>query len=116
MASKVLIKGVDELQKKLRANITLEDCKKVVAKNGVDLDEKMTEKAEFRYGYQTGDTKGSITLSTSNQGLTVGVYPRTDYSPYLEFGTRKTNAQPFVKPAFDEIKEDFLDDMSKLMI
>ena len=36
-------------------------------------------------------------------------------TPYLEYGTRFMDAQPFVRPAFDEQKEKFKDDMQKLV-
>lgn len=114
MAS-IKVTGVKELQKRLKKNVTLDDVKKVVRQNGSELQEKMQDKADFKKGYQTGETKRSITLEIQNSGMTAEVKPTTDYSPYLEFGTRFMDAQPFVRPAFEEQLTQFKSDMQKLV-
>lgn len=114
MAS-IKITGVKELQQRLKKNVTLDDVKKVVRQNGSELQTKMQDKADFTKGYQTGQTKRSITLEMQNSGLTAEVQPTTDYSPYLEFGTRFMSAQPFVRPAFEEQLTQFKSDMQKLV-
>lgn len=111
----IKITGIKELQKQLKKNVTLDDVKKVVRQNGSELQDKMQDKAEFTKGYQTGETKRSITLEMSNSDLTATVEPTTDYSPYLEFGTRFMEAQPFVRPAFEEQLSQFKSDMQKLV-
>ena len=111
----IKITGVKELQKQLKKNVTLDDVKKVVRQNGSELQDKMQDKAEFTKGYQTGETKRSITLEMSNGNLTATVEPTTEYSPYLEFGTRFMDAQPFVRPAFEEQLTQFKSDMQKLV-
>lgn len=114
MAS-IKITGVKELQKQLKKNVNLDDVKKVVRQNGSELQQKMQDKAEFTKGYQTGETKRSITLEMQNSDLTAEVQPTTEYSPYLEFGTRFMSAQPFVRPAFEEQLTQFKSDMQKLV-
>ena len=47
--------------------------------------------------------------------MTAEVGPTTDYAYYVEFGTRKMEAEPFVKPAWEEQKEQFEKDMQKLV-
>lgn len=108
-------KGLDDLQKALKENATMNDVKKVVAKNGSDLQSKIQENAEFTKGYQTGTTKRSVNLEIADNGLTASSEPMTEYAPYLEYGTRFMDAQPFVKPAFDEQKKKFEKDMKKLV-
>lgn len=112
---KITIKGIDELQKRLKQNVTLDDVKKVVRQNGSELHERMQDKADFKKGYQTGTTKRSIGLEIKDSGFTAEVEPTTEYSPYLEFGTRFMEAQPFVRPAFDEQVQQFKSDMQKLV-
>ena len=41
--------------------------------------------------------------------------PTTEYSPYLEYGTRFMSKQPFVKPALEEQEKKFNADMQKLV-
>jgi HK97 gp10 family phage protein len=111
----IKITGVKELQKQLKKNVTLDDVKKAVRKNGTELQTKMQDKADFTKGYQTGATKDSIRVEMSNSNLTATVEPTTEYSPYLEFGTRFMDAQPFVRPAFEEQLTQFKSDMQKLV-
>ena len=111
----ISVKGLDKLQKKLKANATMNDVRRVVKQNGAELQTKMQEKAEFAKGYQTGRTKGSIGLNIEDGGLAAAVEPTTEYAPCLEFGTRFMEAQPFVGPALDEQKLIFKADMQKLM-
>mgnify|MGYP003300587616 CR=1 FL=1 len=111
----IKVTGLDKLQKALKENVTMDDVKKVVKHNGSQLQKKMQSNADFVKGYQTGTTKRSIGLEIKDEGLTAEVAPTTEYSPYLEYGTRFMEAQPFVKPSHDEQKEKFKRDMQKLV-
>lgn len=113
--SGIKIDGLEELIKGLKENVTLDDVKRVVKHNGSELQQKMQGKADFKKGYQTGQTKRSIGLEMEDGGFTASVGPETDYSPYLEYGTRYMDAQPFVKPAYEEQKVKFKSDMQKLV-
>lgn len=111
----IKVSGLDKLQKKLKDNVTLDDVKRVVSHNGSQLHRKMQNKADFKMGYQTGETKRSIGLEIKDSGFTAEVGPETEYSPYLEYGTRFMTAQPFIKPAYNEQKAKFKSDMQKLV-
>jgi len=113
--SRITVKGLDKLQKKLKDNVTMDDVKQVVKHNGSGLQRKMQAKADFTKGYQTGTTKRSIGLEIKDSGFTAEVAPETEYSPYLEYGTRFMEAQPFVKPAHEEQSQKFKRDMAKLV-
>lgn len=113
--ARLKIEGLDKLEKALKENVTLNDVKRVVRKNGSDLQSLMQEKADFKKGYQTGQTKRSIGLEVIDSGFTAEVGPETEYSPYLEYGTRFMEAQPFINPAFNVQKEKFKSDMDKLV-
>ena len=108
------IEGIKKLQAKLKKNVQMDDVKRVVKTNGAQLKNKMVRNANFVKGYQTGTTKRHIFRNTKDSGLTVEVGPTTEYSPYLEFGTRFMEAQPFVRPALDEQKKEFVKDFKKL--
>jgi HK97 gp10 family phage protein len=109
------ITGLDKLQKALKDNVTMDDVKKVVRTNGRQMQRKMQANADFKMGYQTGQTKRSIGLEILDDGMTAESGAKTDYAPYLEYGTRFMQAQPFVKPAHDEQKQKFKSDMQKLV-
>lgn len=114
MAS-IKVEGLDELQKALKDRATLEQVKKTIYVNGRELKEKMSENADFTRGYATGTTKKSIGIEIKNGGFTAEVGPETAYSPYVELGTRRMEAQPFIRPAYYEQKEKFIRDMKKLV-
>lgn len=112
---KITITGLDKLEKKLKNSVKMTDVQRVVKHNGAQLQRKMQQKADFTRGYATGTTKRSIGLELKDGNFTAEVEPTTEYSPYLEYGTRFMDAQPFVNPAFDEQKEQFKSDMLKLV-
>lgn len=119
----IKFEGLYELQKKLKENVTMDDVKRVVRHHGSKLQQKAQDNADFRGHYRgnkfippTGKLKGSIMLDTTkNNGLTAEVEPTAEYAPYPEFGTRFMDAQPYLKPAWEEQKEAFKRDMDKLV-
>lgn len=113
--AKISINGLEKLEKRLKDNVSLNDVKRVVRKNGSELQKKMQEKADFTRGYQTGTTKRSIGLEIKDGGLTADSGPETEYAPYLEYGTRFMEAQPFVRPALNEQAAKFKSDLQKLV-
>ena len=113
--SRIKIEGLDELEKALKENFTLDDVKRTVRLNGQQLQDKIQNNADFKMGYATGQTKRSVNLEIKDGGFTADSGPTTEYSPYLEYGTRFMDAQPFIKPAYNEQKEKFKRDMQKLV-
>ena len=111
---KIKIEGLDKLQKALKDNVTMDDVKRVVRQNGSQLQRKTEANADFTKGYQTGQTKRSIGLEIVDGGFAAEVEPTTDYSPYLEYGTRFMDAQPFVGPAYNEQVQKFKRDLDRL--
>ena len=109
--AKVKIVGVEQLQKKLKANATLDDVKRVVRKNGAD----MQSRAQRNAPVDTGTLKRSLGLEITNSGMAAEVEPTAEYAPYVEYGTRFMDAQPFVKPAYNAQKEQFKQDMDRLV-
>lgn len=111
----ISFKGLKELEDQLKHNATLTYVKRVVRKNGSDLQRKIQRNADFKMGYQSGTTKRSVGLDITDHGLTAESGPTTEYSEYLEYGTRFMDAQPFVKPALDEQEQKFKSDMQELV-
>ena len=124
--SDIKIVGMQALKKKLEKNVRMDAVKKVIRHNGSQLQDKAQRNADFKGHYEwvkgkgkvfvkpTGDTKGSIRLDLLDSGLTAEVGPTTEYAEYLEYGTRFMEAQPFLKPAFDDQKKQFERDMKRL--
>ena len=107
----VKLEGMDELIKKLKKNVKLDDVRKIVKYRGSELQRSAMRLAPV----DTGTLYRGIGLDIKDSGMTAEVEPTADYAPYVEYGTRKMSAQPFMRPAFRAQKSLFLSDLEKLM-
>ena len=114
--------GMEKLEKKLKKNTDLSAVKTVVKKNGAEMQTKAQKNAPVGTpastgipNYVGGKLKQSISLKIADAGMTAEVEPKVHYGAYVELGTRYMKAQPYLRPAFDEQKEKFKRDMSKLV-
>lgn len=105
------IEGIAKLDKGLKKRMDLNAVKTVVRKNGADMQTKSQRNAPV----DTGTLKRSIGLDVSDNGMTATVEPTAEYAPYVELGTRFMEAQPYLKPAFEEQKKQFEKDLQKLV-
>lgn len=62
----------------------------------------------------TGNLRNSITTRVSNGGLTAGVVATASYAQYVENGTARQGAQPFMQPAVDRQAPVFREAMGRL--
>nr|DAW59143.1 MAG TPA: putative tail component [Caudoviricetes sp.] len=108
---KLTVTGTDALRKKLQQNGRLEAVKRVVKMNGAELQAKAQRNAPV----DTGTLKRSISLELRDGVLTAESEATAEYAPYVEWGTRFMNAQPFMRPAYYAQKEQFKSDLSRLM-
>lgn len=122
MAGDIKIIGLQKLQKKLKKNVDMTEVKRQVRKHGGQLQEKTMRNAPVGTpestgipGYVGGTLKRSIAIEIKDRGMTAEVEPTADYAPYVELGTRFMEAQPYLKPAFDEQKKEFEKDMKELV-
>jgi HK97 gp10 family phage protein len=118
------LKGLDKLQAKLQRVAKMEEVEHIVEENGKAMLEKAIKNTEkFRGHYRgkklikpTGATKRSLSENSSKlEKFKYRVAPGTDYAAYVELGTRKMSAQPFIKPAFDDQKKLFKNDLERLV-
>lgn len=118
----IKFEGLVELQNALASNSTLEKVKACVRVNGSELQDKAKDNAEFKGHYRgndfvkpTGNLKKKIHLLIKDSGLTAEVKPEAEYSAYVELGTRKMEAQPYLKPAFNEQIKQFKKDLDDIV-
>lgn len=122
------LKGLEKLQTKLQRVAKMEEVESIVEKHGTEMQKKAVNNASrFRGHYEgrgknrrfvrpTGATKRSISVNSSKiDRFRYRVAPGTAYAAYVELGTRKMSAQPFIKPAFDEQKKLFKNDLERLV-
>lgn len=107
----IKLTGINELQVKLKRNADLSAVKTIVKKNGAD----MHKKAQRNAPVDTGTLKRSITLKTTDGGLTAESESGAEYSGYVEWGTRYQEPQFFMGDALIKQGEEFKKDMRKLV-
>lgn len=119
--AKVKIVGLKELDVKLKKNVNLDKVKRVVRLNGSQLQTKAqryapvgTPESTGIPGYVGGTLKRGIGLEIKDAGMTAESEAAADYAPYVEWGTRYMEAQPFMRLAFYDQKEQFEKDMKNL--
>ena len=67
---------------------------------------KLARRAKEIVPVKEGILKGSI----KDEKIRPGVYEvstNEEYAPYIEFGTSKMRAQPYMQPAIDETRKEF---------
>lgn len=82
-------------------NRLLEDPSGEVGRELARRTVKVDRAAKERCPVDTGRLRSSITwrLGRDSQGLLGIVGTNVEYAPYVEFGTSRTGAQPFLRPA-----------------
>ncbi len=121
MKCKIDMRGLNQMQKKLLKGVSKDQISRVVRMNTAELTQKAKERApvsteKTNPGGAHGQLKRSIIPSMSSGGMVGKVNATVDYAEYVEMGTRFMAAQPYMKPAFDQQREVFLDDMKKLIM
>lgn len=103
--------GLDEMSQSLLKNANPERRQRVLKKYGSELKENAIDKAQFSGKYTTGETRRSITLEAGGDRAVVTAH--TKYSGYLEVGTRKMAAQPFMNPALEATVPGMVEELAK---
>lgn len=114
---KTKLVGVDKLSRALQKKIGAPAVKQIISTNTARLQGKTVQNAAAAYtkGYSTGATGRSIRMELQDGGLTGVVGMGMDYDPYLEVGTRFMEAEPALKPAFNQVKTQMHNDINRLM-
>lgn len=101
----VKLSGADKLINQLRFYQTdkKQRVREVVATFGLLIE---TE-AKLNAPVDTGRLRASIHLVLRSDGLGAEVATNLSYAPYLELGTRRTPAQPFLFPAAEKYRTPF---------
>lgn len=89
------------------------DAHEILKDHGSRLHRRAVRNAVFTRGYSTGATRQLINLTVGRDEARVKT--GTDYSGYVEVGTRKMEAQPYMGPALEETIPEFVADLEKGM-
>lgn len=122
MSKGISLVGMEKVVVKLQKNMKKEAVKRTVKKNGSRLQQKAMENAPVGTpestgikGYKGGTLKRSIILDITDGGMTAESEATIHYAGYVEYGTRYMGAQPYMRPALQEVGKQFKRDMEKLV-
>lgn len=109
--------GTDKLSKALQRKIGMPAVKEIISTNTARLQGQTVQNTATAYtkGYTTGATRRSVRMEIQDGGLTGIVGMGKDYDPYLEVGTRFMEAEPALKPAYNQVKTKMHADIDRLM-
>lgn len=77
----------------------------------------VNDDAKARAPVRTGNLRRSIHPELgeySSERVTVWVGTDVEYAPYVEMGTSKQAAQPYLRPALNENRQDIIDSVEKI--
>ncbi|MDP1419233.1 HK97 gp10 family phage protein [Peribacillus simplex] len=112
MKFKTKFKGLDQLTTKLETY--REDKTQEAIEIVTDTAFKIQANGKTRVAVDTGHTKRNIKVEIASDGLSALIGTRGDdveYAVPLEFGTNDTPAQPFMVPAHEEERPEFLSNL-----
>lgn len=100
----VKIHGMGSLTKKLDRldPLTVNALRNGVYKAGL----KVESDAKQVVPVDSGALKGSIGTSSKDGGMTVAIGTNLEYAPYVELGTSKMRAQPYLQPSLQKNKSN----------
>lgn len=105
------VKGVDRLVRQLAIK---SKQARIATDRQLELSSKRTERmAKVKASVDTGALKNSI-FSAKAGNLTYKVTAPQHYAIYVEKGTRKMRAQPYLKPALDAERPKLISNLRKL--
>lgn len=108
----IKLKGMVDVTEALsKGEAALEDVKTVVKYHGAGLQQKAKQYCPV----DTGNLKRSIGLELEDFGMTASCEATAEYAPYVEYGTRYMDAQPFMRLAMYNEEPEFIADLKKLM-
>lgn len=86
----------------------------VVRASGLLVEKNAKEIIVAKDIIDTGATLNSVGVDVLDGGLTVIVGPTTHYSVYLENGTYRMEARPFMEPAANLVEPQFVEAIHKV--
>ena len=102
--ARAFLSSLDEYQENV-----LERLQKDIEKAALTLEKNAKQNCPV----DTGKLRASITTEVGNLEAEVGT--NVEYALYVEFGTSKQSAQPFMRPALDKAITQLNRDMAKTL-
>ena len=114
----VKMKGVNDLLKKVQQLKSVSDKVVVAGLAQVGVDIANDARANHTFINRTNNLEGSIhplPVEMRGRRFIQKVVAAMEYAEYVEFGTEKTNAYPFMHPALNRNKDNLKTTMSAVI-
>lgn len=98
-----VIEGIPALESALRRKVA--ELHEAAAEGVREEVDAIKSDAQSRAPVDTGELRGSI--EPESEGLTGTVTTTSRHAGFMEFGTSKDEAQPFMKPAAEKARKRF---------
>jgi len=108
----VKFEGLDAVLRVLRSGPRKVAVKETLAKYGALI----CDEAKDIVPVDTGALQASIRKSVTGQGMNVRIAPNTYYAGYVEFGTWKMQARPYMRPAFSRYEPELMRELAIIML
>ncbi len=94
-----------------------ERVQQVLQNGAIRLAERAREFAPVRTGHLMASIKANIGERTESEAAfdPVQVIADTPYASFIEFGTSKMRAQPFLRPATEETEPEILEEVDNVL-
>ena len=110
----IVIEGGDEMVRAIRNRFNHDKVARVVKRNTAQA--QQTAMRIVPVAKKNGGTlKRSITMRVDVTGLAGYITAGAYYGPYVEYGTRYMDSQPFMRPAAREQAPIFINDLRNLL-
>lgn len=110
MKRMIMLRGADDIIKKLQRDAKMESVKRVVKTHTIELNRAVQQRAPVR----TGFLRRSVIMSLEDDGMSGHVTATAIYANDVNFGTRYQHAQPFVSASYNIQKIKFQQDLKRL--
>lgn len=86
-----------------------ENIKQIIAETAVNIQSE----AKSRVPVDTGNLKNSMNMQLFNNGLSAEISNSAEYASHVEFGTRRSKAQPYLFPAYEANVKKYVAELNK---
>lgn len=111
----IRIEGLDQTLQMFRTyyQTATDDVKDLVKESAY----KIEQVAKARCPVDTGRLRASITTSIDEgaNDIVAKVGTPVEYAHFVEYGTYKQDAQPYLTPAFNQVKSQFISQLKSIL-
>lgn len=114
--AKLQVHGLDNLIRKIEG--LPPELEKQIRRHILKTANKVRNNAKARVPVRTGALKKSIRAKYEKDKLSATIGPRGKnawYAHFVEFGTVRSRAKPFMNPAWEQERQPYLDGMKDLI-